>query len=451
MVPTDVVSFSIMLLGLLCTYFAIAFGSFILTRPKRRKVDKATLHILTEAHPISPKAFPLSNAMNTAPIFPDELRCAEQLRTIIASEKLLYKTLEKEPDLLMDLNKYMGDQEIYGALWTRFTVQYNLFAGSIVAMGSASQREKLYSTQSTGDLGCFAFTECGAGVLSGAAIETTATYNVDSKTFTIHSPTISSRKKWISQGMFAEHAVICANLIIQTDSPTAEPETNKGPHLFFARIQDRDPSNGSMQPLPGVKLESLPPKTALLGLDNAYVSFDNFQVQHSALLSRFSSVDADTAKYSLTLPKGVKRMLDLLISRLLTGRIVLSEFTIHHSIKLMRHCWAFASSRELWKGKKAVAQKISDLPLMQSAFMDYSRSLQVVSHYIAVTREDVVKCIKTDVFTNEVVEGACISKFVGTSFAVDIASVLRKLMGSEALFAVARLLAKQSGKVGHSG
>lgn len=50
-----------------------------------------------------------------------------------------------------------------------------------------------------GILGCFAFTECGAGVLSGACVETTAEYNATTKKFTIHSPTESSKKKWISQ------------------------------------------------------------------------------------------------------------------------------------------------------------------------------------------------------------------------------------------------------------
>ena len=55
------------------------------------------------------------------------------------------------------------------------------------------------------------------------------------------------------------------------------------------------------------------------GLDNAFISFDKFSVPHEALLSRFSSIAEDTGAYTLALPKGVNRMLDLLISRLLTG------------------------------------------------------------------------------------------------------------------------------------
>ena len=64
-------------------------------------------------------------------------------------------------------------------------------AGSIIAMGSDEQREELFRSQKDGILGCFAFTEIGAGVLSGAGVETTAHYNEKTKSFIIHSPTLT--------------------------------------------------------------------------------------------------------------------------------------------------------------------------------------------------------------------------------------------------------------------
>ena len=66
-----------------------------------------------------------------------------------------------------------------------------LCAGSIIAMGSDEQREELFRSQKDGILGCFAFTEIGAGVLSGAGVETTAHYNEKTKSFIIHSPTLT--------------------------------------------------------------------------------------------------------------------------------------------------------------------------------------------------------------------------------------------------------------------
>jgi hypothetical protein len=204
--------------------------------------------------------------------------------------------------------------------------------------------------------------------------------------------------------------------------------------LFFQTMQHRNPATGDLSAVKGVIVESLPKKTALLGLDNAFISFDNFEVPHDSLLCRFSNVDAASGAYTLKLPTGVSRMVDLLISRLLTGRIVLSEYTTHLGIKLMRKAWKFASGRELWKGKKEKGQMISDLPLMHTAFVDYSRTLALIAHFIEVSRHKVSQCIREDRFTYAAVEGACISKFVGTSFAVDVTSVLRKLLGSQALF-----------------
>ena len=123
--------------------------------------------------------------------------------------------------------------------------------------------------------------------------------------------------------MFAEHAVILADIIMPDGK-------NVGPHLFYTRIQNRDRSNGTMSALAGVEVTSLPEKTALRGLDNAFIQFDHFEVPRDALLSRYSSVD-EAGVYHLNLPAGAKRMLDLLISRLLTGRVCLSEYTISYA------------------------------------------------------------------------------------------------------------------------
>ena len=114
---------------------------------------------------------------------------------------LKYKSLESNPEYLLRCNRHICASD-HGALGTRFTVQYNLYGGSIVALGNEIQKQRLYDTQENGDLGCFAFTEIGAGVLSGAGVETTAEYDPIRKIFVINSPTPSSHKTWISQVCF---------------------------------------------------------------------------------------------------------------------------------------------------------------------------------------------------------------------------------------------------------
>lgn len=400
---------------------------FLLRKPSR-KMDDATRMALESVATVEKKCQPLVNAVLSKPVIDDEAQCAQQMRDIVAGCHLSYSTLATNPGLLLRASRHVATAP-HGGLHTRFTVSFNLYAGTVVALGSDQQREELYQTQSSGELGCFAFTEKAAGVLSGAAVETTATFDKHDATFVINSPSDGAVKNWISQGCFAERAVILANLI------DGEGE-NHGPHLFWARIGTVGDSGATIVSRPtGVEVGSVPQKTAMRGLDNATIRFSNFKVKCGALLSRFASVDTD-GKYNATqLPKGCKRMADVLFSRLLTGRICLSEYTSYVASDLLRRSWRYCQGRELWRGRKDKGKKMAEMSNVEAIFRDYTRANEVVAHFIAGAREQVARAIETDEFSASASENACISKFVGTSFAVDVCSVLRKTLGSQALLA----------------
>lgn len=181
------------------------------------------------------------------------------------------------------------------------------------------------------------------------------------------------------------------------------------------------------------------------------VTFANFRVPRSALLDRFCSFapsegEATAAKanneekaapkgmvYATRLPKGVSRMLDLLIFRLLTGRIVLSEATTSMVLGRLRRNWAYCQNRELWKGRKPEGPKMATMPLTSACFRDYGRSLAIVAAFVAETREVVADSIRRDQFTYDTVEATCMCKFLGTGFGVDASSAVRKIMGARAL------------------
>ena len=63
-----------------------------------------------------------------------------------------------------------------GGFGIRYTVHYNLFAGSVIGLGTDEQAKLLYDIEKRQQLGCFALTERSAGVLSGLIVETTAEY-----------------------------------------------------------------------------------------------------------------------------------------------------------------------------------------------------------------------------------------------------------------------------------
>ena len=145
----------------------------------------------------------------------------------------------------------------------------------------------------------------------------------------------------------------------------------QGPHLFLSRIQNRDVKSGKLSPLEGVTVETLPKKIALQALDNAYITFENFIVPKNALLSRFANINDVSGDYQLQLPKGNKRMLDILISRLLTGRVCLSEYTLLYANNLMQESYTYACKRELWISKRqretVKNNKMSEKPLIAGA------------------------------------------------------------------------------------
>ena len=94
-------------------------------------MDTATKNLLKKKSHLDvvPKECQLIvNALETAEMLNDEAMCAEQMRVIVAKEYLPFSTLVHAPETLLRCSP--GNFGSNGALWTRFTVQYNLYAGT---------------------------------------------------------------------------------------------------------------------------------------------------------------------------------------------------------------------------------------------------------------------------------------------------------------------------------
>lgn len=147
---------------------------------------------------------------------------ALRLRQLIRSGLLKFADMRDRPEFFFLAHRLLASRStvLGGGFGIRFTVQFNLFAGSIIGLGADSQVEVLESMQRRGELGCFALTETDAGVMSGLIVETTATW--ESGAFTIHTPHPGAAKNWISQGLTADWVVIVAKLIVDG--------AERGPH-----------------------------------------------------------------------------------------------------------------------------------------------------------------------------------------------------------------------------
>ena len=87
-------------------------------------------------------------------------------RPLIRTNLLSFTDMRDAPEKFFLAHRLLATVGL-GGFGVRFTVQFNLFAGSIVGLGGPEQVEGLKAMQASGSLGCFLLTEMQAGVLSG--------------------------------------------------------------------------------------------------------------------------------------------------------------------------------------------------------------------------------------------------------------------------------------------
>jgi acyl-CoA oxidase len=165
-------------------------------------------------------------------------------------------------------------------------VQFGLFGGAILHLGTEQHHEAYLADTITADLlGCFAMTETGHGS-NVQALETTATYDADTDEFVVRTPYDAARKDYI--GNAAKHArlaVVFAQLVVADEA--------RGVHALVVPLRDE---GGDV--LPGVRIEDCGRKIGLNGVDNGRIWFDDVRVPRSGLLNRYAEVRDDGSYFS---------------------------------------------------------------------------------------------------------------------------------------------------------
>lgn len=143
------------------------------------------------------------------------------------------------------------------------TLHMQMFTKSILQLGSEDQvRHYLPLINYWKIIGCYAQTELGHGS-NVAGLETTATLDLDTDQFVIHTPTIKAAKFWPGNlGVQATHAVVFARCIAL--------EADYGVQPFVVPVRDLD----THEPLPGVEVGDIGSKLGYNSVDNGYLKFD---------------------------------------------------------------------------------------------------------------------------------------------------------------------------------
>ncbi|KAF2120995.1 acyl-CoA dehydrogenase/oxidase [Lophiotrema nucula] len=169
---------------------------------------------------------------------------------------------------------------------TPYGLHVGMFTKTLREQGTPEQQERFLQKASTYEIvGCYAQTELGHGS-NVRGLETTATWNPDRKTFTLHSPFLTSSKWWIgSLGRAANHAFCMAQLIIGRKL--------YGPHLFLVQIRDLK----SHLPLENIHVGDIGPKFGFNTMDNGFLLFNHVEIPHGNMLARYSHVDPVASQY----------------------------------------------------------------------------------------------------------------------------------------------------------
>ncbi|MFD3402637.1 acyl-CoA dehydrogenase [Kribbella sp. NPDC058693] len=203
------------------------------------------------------------------------------------------------------------------SLMVKAGVQFGLFAGAILHLGTEKHHERYLADAVSGRLlGCFAMTETGHGS-NVQALGTTATYDEATGEFVVHTPTEEARKDYI--GNAARHgrmAAVFAQLVVGGE--------RHGVHCLLVPIRDEDGTA-----LPGVTLSDCGPKLGLNGVDNGRIVFDQVRVPRDALLDRYAQVDAD-GNYTSAIENPDRRFFTML-GTLVQGRVSVGGAAINAS------------------------------------------------------------------------------------------------------------------------
>ena len=223
--------------------------------------------------------------------------------------KLAYPGVTADKEL--GLGPFLVSFEMLGygdlSLVVKYGVQFGLWGGSVFFLGSPEQQQQYLPKVATVESpGCFAMSEVGHGS-NVADLETTVSWDSETRSFRLHTPRESARKDWA--GNAAQHAKF-ATVFAQLEVG----DVCHGVHAFVVPIRD-----DAGVALPGIRIGDCGHKLGLNGVDNGRLWFDHVTLPKEALLGRYASVD-DNGVYRSPIESPNKRFFTML-GTLVGGRL----------------------------------------------------------------------------------------------------------------------------------
>src|SRR4051794_2916103 len=315
------------------------------------------------------------------------------------------------------------------SLMVKAGVQFGLFAGAILHLGTEKHHERYLADAVSGRLlGCFAMTETGHGS-NVQALGTTATYDEATGEFVVHTPTKEARKDYI--GNAARHgrmAAVFAQLVVGGET--------HGVHCLLVPIRGEGGAT-----LPGVTLTDCGPKLGLNGVDNGRIVFDQVRVPRDALLDRYAQVDAD-GNYRSEIENPDRRFFTML-GTLVQGRVSVGGAAINASKVALTIAIRYAGRRRQFGAPGSADEALlldyrmhqrRLLPLLARTYALHFAQAELVSEFVRVFNDE------RDEHDRRALEAqAAGTKALGTWHATETIQMCREACGGAGYLAENRL------------
>lgn len=369
----------------------------------------------------------------------------ERLKKVLESNIVSIFDFEKDPNNIFSTHEMLSfiDQ----SACTKFTVQFNLFGGSVLSLGTEKHRELIKDIDTAKITGCFCLTEVGYGN-NAVEMESTAklvfSEEYNDYVFELNTPTVNSEKFWITNGAYyAQYAVFFAQTYIPTDSFKKELN-HEGINAFLVRLRDE---KGNLQN--GVTIDDMGSKQGMNGVDNARIRLKNVVVSKDNLLDNITKlISTEKGFMMVNNSENLKSKRDRFLAasnRLLSGRICISCISLSETKICLATLNNYAESR-LSNGKSGK----SDFPIKN--FQLYSNQITplIVKTLVLNTGLNYVRNVYSSFITNKkgsysqdyfnhVVRLCCVIKPLLAWHNNDVSNICRERSGGMGYLSINRI------------
>jgi acyl-CoA oxidase len=268
------------------------------------------------------------------------------------------------------------------SLLVKFGVQFGLWGGAVHQLGTKRHHERyLQATARLKLAGCFAMTEAGHGS-DVQSLATTATFDPNSDSFIIQTPTDQDHKDYIGNAACdGRVAAVFAQLIVGGEG--------HGVHAFVVELRDED---GTVRP--GVRIEDCGEKAGLNGVDNGRIWFSDVRIPRENLLNRYGDVD-DQGRYTSPIENPTRRFFTM-VGALVQGRVCISGASVSAAKTAVTIAVRYGLRRTQFGPEPGHEVPLLDyrthqrrlMPLLARTYALHFAQAELLDRFDAVTRED---------------------------------------------------------------